>query len=232
MGDTLGHRRVFGVLVPYFNSVVEPELAALRPPGVTNQTARFTLDANVLDAIVETAARLVTCHPAAILVGLAPESFPGGVALLEQGVEAVSRRTGLPVFTATHATHAALRRLGAVRLGVVTPFDADGNGHVRAALAEGGFTAVRMEGLARPLDAIGHTPLDDVRAAFRAVDGPDVDALVHVGTGLPVVHLLDELERAAAKPVVGCNAALYWQALRETGITDAVAGFGRLLAEH
>jgi maleate isomerase len=51
-----------------------------------------------------------------------------------------------------------------------------------------------------------------------------------VGTGLPVVHLIDELEGNFDKPVVACNAALYWQALRETGIADPIRGFGRLLA--
>ena len=51
MSATLAYRRVFGVLVPYFNTAVEPELADLRPAGVWNQTARFILDANVLDNI-------------------------------------------------------------------------------------------------------------------------------------------------------------------------------------
>jgi hypothetical protein len=51
MPDTIAPRKVFGVLAPYFNSVVEPELADLRPPGVSNQTARFALDAEVLQNI-------------------------------------------------------------------------------------------------------------------------------------------------------------------------------------
>ena len=34
------------------------------------------------------------------------------------------------------------------------------------------------------------------------------------------------------RPVVTCNAAAYWQALRETGIDDRLDGFGRLFATH
>ncbi len=49
---------------------------------------------------------------------------------------------------------------------------------------------------------------------------------------LPVVHLVDELENALGKPVIACNAASYWQALREMGIDDKIHGFGRLLAEY
>ena len=59
----------------------------------------------------------------------------------------------------------------------------------------------------------------------------DCDAVLQVGTALPVVALLDALEREIDKPIVACNAAVYWQTLRAAGITDRVAGFGRLLAE-
>jgi maleate isomerase len=63
------------------------------------------------------------------------------------------------------------------------------------------------------------------------VSRAEAEALVEVGTGLPVLHLVDELERDLARPVVACNAASYWQALRELGIQDSIRGFGRLLAQ-
>lgn len=232
MPDTLSHRKILGVLVPWFNTVVQPELDALRPPGVGNQTARFTLDATVVQSVSDAAGKLTACGPDALIVGLSTEAFPGGLALLEQGVGELGERTGLPVFTAPHATQAALRRLGATRVGVVTPFDAAANEHVRAAFEAQGFAVANVHGLACPSpDAIPHTKLEDIRRAFEHADSGDAEALVHVGTGLPVLHLVDELERAFGKPVVACNAAMYWQALRETGIADPVPGFGRLLAE-
>jgi maleate isomerase len=228
-----GARRVLGVLVPFFNTAVEPELADLRPPGVSNQTARFQLDANVLRNVVDAAANLMPCEPAAFVVGLATDSFPGGLALLRQGAREVTERTGVPTITASDATRVALRRLGVRRIGVVTPFDADGDEHVRTAFAEDGFAVECVRGLACPsFAAIGRTPLDEVRRAFREADSPAVEALVQVGTGLPVLHLVAELEDAFRKPVVACNAAAYWQALREIGRRDPIAGFGRLLAEH
>jgi maleate isomerase len=49
-----------------------------------------------------------------------------------------------------------------------------------------------------------------------------------VGTGLATVRLIDELEEQHGKPVVATNAALYWHALRETGIDAPLAGVGRL----
>jgi maleate isomerase len=229
--DTLAHRKIFGVLVADTNTVVQPELDDLRPAGVSNQTARFGFG-NVLEALSAAAGQLVACRPDAVLIALSTEFLPDGLAFMQLAADQVAQRAGVPVVTAPTATQAALRRVGARRVGVVTPFDAEANGHVRAAFETEGFAVVSIEGLACPtLDAIARSSLDDIRRAFQAVDRPEADALVHVGGGLPVVHLVDELERRFAKPVVACNAALYWAALRAAGIEDRVPGFGRLLAE-
>jgi maleate isomerase len=233
MPNTIAHRKVFGVLVPYFNSVVEPELADLRPPAVTNQTARFALDADVLQNIVGATNNLMSCGIEAVILGLSPESFPGGLDLLQQGVEQLVEATRLPVFTPTHANHAALRHLGAQRVAIATPFDNEGNRHVRAAYEAAGFTVVRIEGLAcTGFDQIARTPPDEIRRLFLEIDSSDSEALVQVGTGLPVLHLIDELEQNLSKPVVASNACVYWQALRESGIADEIQGFGRLLGDH
>lgn len=67
---------------------------------------------------------------------------------------------------------------------------------------------------------------------FRAVAEADCDAILQVGTALPVVAMIADLEAELGKPIVACNAAVYWQALRGIGIVDPVPGYGRLLAEH
>ena len=191
MPDTLAYRKIFGVLVPYFNSVVEPELASLRPHGVSNQTARFSLDADVLEQIQDAAERLTTCGVEAFIVGLATESFPGGLELLQQGVDAIATSTDLPVFTATHATQAAVTALGAKRVAIVTPFDPEGNANVRAVYDAGGFEVVAIDGLACPgFDTIASTGANDIRGLFERVDSAEVEVLVQVGTGLPMLDLV------------------------------------------
>jgi len=227
--DTLATRKVLGILVPYFNSVVEPELADLRPPGVTNQTGRFTMDANVLENVHTAGASLMTCGAEALLIGLSTESIPGGLAVLEKGAARLADDTGLPVLTASHATRGALQALGAQKLAIVTPFDDTANGHVRASFEEAGFEVTSLVGLACPsLDQIGHIPADAIRQAFRDAQHAEADTLVQVGTGLPTVGLVEALESEHDKPIVATNAALYWQALRTVGVPDALPGAGRL----
>jgi maleate isomerase len=225
-------RKIVGVLVPFFNTAVEHELAGLRPPGVSNQTARFALDAEVIRNVVDAARNLAVVKPDVFLIGFTTESFPDGLPLLQQAAEAVRAATGVRVVTASHATHAALRHLSVRRIAVVSPFDGPANDHVRAALEGLGFDVVRIHGLACPsYDQIGWTPLADVRRAFGEADSADAEVLVEVGTGLPTLPLIEELEETLRKPVIACNAASYWQALRVIEVADPIRGFGRLLAE-
>ena len=80
----------------------------------------------------------------------------------------------------------------------------------------------------------GHLGAGTIDHVGVQVDSVPV-VMTHLGrvkaAGLPVVGLVDELERAFAKPVVACNAAMYWQALRAIGVDDRMAGRGRLLAD-
>lgn len=229
--NRIGFRHVFGVIVPDFNSVVEPELASLRPAGVSNQTTRFAFEGDIIEQIATVAERLLAAGVRSWIVGLSTESFPGGLDLLQQGVDEIGRRTGLPVHTPAHATRAALDFMGARRLGVVTPFDDASNAHVRDVYEGWGYEVVAVAGLDRPgFDQIASTPDGDVETAFAAVAKDDVDTLVQVGTGLPTLHQIGALEHRFDRPLVAANLAAYWHALRAAGIDDEITGAGRLLS--
>ncbi len=234
MPDTLAPRAVLGVMTPAMNTVVQPELELLRPEGVTNQMQRFRLGGDaVSDDLTEEALKLMDCNPVAIAIGLTTDAGPGGVAKLSARCRELADAVGVPVCNASEADHAALRALGASRVAVVTPFNAEVDQNVKANVEAAGFEVVAIKGTEAPsLPAICETPLDDIRAVFRHVAATDCDAVLQVGTALPVVGMLEELEADAGKPVVACNAAVYWQTLRAADITDAVDGFGRLLREH
>lgn len=234
MADTLAPRAIMGVMTPAMNTVVQPELELLRPEGVSNQMQRFRLGGEaVSDDLLEEAAKLMDCSPAAIAVGLTTDAGPGGVAKLAARCAELADAVGVPVFNASEADHAALQAFEADRVAVVTPFNAELDRNVKANVEEAGFEVIAIKGTEAPsLPAICETPLEDIRAVFRQVADSDCDAILQVGTALPVVAMIGELEAETGKPIVACNAAVYWQALRAIGITDSLPGYGRLLAEH
>ena len=91
---------------------------------------------------------------------------------------------------------------------------------------------VAIKGTEAPsLPEICETSIADIKQVFKAVSESECDAILQVGTALPVVALVSELEEEHGRPIVACNAALYWQTLRGVGINDQLAGFGRLFAE-
>jgi maleate isomerase len=234
MVDTLAHRAVIGVMTPAMNTVVQPELELLRPGGVTNQMQRFRLGGDaVSDDLTDEAAKLMDCAPMAIAVGLTTDAGPGGPDKLKARCEDLSQQVGVPVLGASQADYAALRALGANRVGIVTPFNAEVDAVVQANTEAAGFEVVAIKGTQAPsLPAICETPLEDIRAVFAKVAASDCDVILQVGTALPVVAMIAELEAAHGKPIVACNAAVYWQTLRAVGINDPVIGFGQLLEKH
>ncbi|MGI4952784.1 MAG: maleate cis-trans isomerase family protein [Janthinobacterium lividum] len=244
MTDTLGSRKVFGVLVPSTNTVVQPEFDAMRPPGVTNHTSRIRIpnvalasDADfqrlielIVEAQDEAVDSVMSCEPDHLVLGISAETFWGGAGASRDLKRQLEERTARPVCTGAEACHAALDRLKARRIAVITPYFPVGDRNVVRFFEESGFAVRRIKGLscASPV-AIARVSEATLAATLQAVDGDDVDAIVQVGTNLPMARLAPAAEAWLGKPVIAINTAIYWHALRTAGIPDAVAGFGPLL---
>lgn len=248
MPDALGWRMKFGVMAPSTNTIVQPDLDDMRPAGVTNHFSRIltpntkalsnetfragvdTIGSNVLAAVDS----VMTCEPGHLVMGISALSFFGGVAGADAFQRRIEERTGLRLTVGSHATAAALRVYGGIRrVAVLTPYWPVMNAEVVRYLTDAGFSVVRDLALECPSwVAIAEVGAARCRAALRALDGDDVDALVQVGTNLSMVRLATAAELWLGKPVVAINTATYWHALRSCGIDDRMPGFGRLLEDH
>ena len=69
-------------------------------------------------------------------------------------------------------------------------------------------------------------------SSLKSIDNDDVDALIQVGTNLPMATFAEEFESIFEKPIIPINTATYWDALRRNNITDRINGFGKLLSEY
>ncbi len=246
MPDTLGFRKRIGIVVPSTNTTVQPECDALRPRGVTNHTGRSTIKerplnteqaffehmADMREGIAAAIDQIMTAGVDHLIIGIALETFWGGVAAADKLQDELAGRSGVGISMGSAAAVAALKAFGAKRIAVLTPHQPRGDEMVRLYLTEAGFEIARLKGLkcATPR-AIAQVAAADIRNALSDLDGPDVDALLQVGTALPTVAIAAEAERWFGKPVLAINAVTYWDALRRCGIADRIAGYGRILEE-
>ena len=98
---------------------------------------------------------------------------------------------------------------------------------------ESGFPVTRYVDLECPsATAIAAVTPDELREVLRDIDGPDVDAIVQVGTNLSMVGLAAEAESWLGKPVIAINTAIIWHAYRAIGVEDRIYGCGALLRDH
>jgi maleate isomerase len=167
-----------------------------------------------------------------LIMGIALESFWGGVAAAEKLQADLAQRAGVGVTMGSTAMIAALQKYGARKVAILTPHQPRGDEMVRAYFVEAGFDVVRLKGLAcKTPRLIAQVSQQDVRNALRALDGPDVEALLTLGTALPASAVAAEAERWLGKPVIAVNTVSFWDALRRCGIEDHVHGYGRVLEE-
>ena len=247
MTDALGWRRKFGVINPSTNTIVEPDFHRMAVPGVTSHTSRIHIrdqdlssDASflrLLDQIREeighAVARVITCEPDYMVMGMSAETFWDGVEGNRRFTLRIEELSGLKVATGAEACERALAILKAKRIGVVTPYQPIGDQNVVRFFSDLGAEVAAIQGLRCPTAvAIAHVTEDSLRDALRAVDSDRVDALVQVGTNLSMLRLADEAERWLQKPVIAINAATWWHALRMNDIRARVEGCGSLLRDH
>lgn len=247
MGDSLGWRQKFAVLVPSTNTSVQPEFDAMRPAGVTNHISRIripniplnddadfqrliTLIAAAQDEAVDS---VMSCEPDRLVLGISAETFWDGLKASRELKQQLHERTGLPVSMGSEACAAAFAALGIRRLGVVTPYQPVGDRNVVRFFEESGFEVRRIKGLKCESPVrIAHVSETELRDALIEVDGDDIDGIIQVGTNLAMARLAASAEIWLKRPVVAINTAIYWHALRESGINDRVSGFGALLEKH
>lgn len=241
-------RAQFGLILPSTNTVVEAEFNWMRAEGVSWHTGRIFIPDPVLSddetfvkfvenlrvEIGRAVRDVVTAEVDYLVMGMSAETFWGGrdgAARFAEWMKELSH--GLDVTTGANACKAALDVYGAKKIGVITPYQPVGDAQVRAFFEELGYEVADVHGLkCDSATSIGDVPPDDIKAAFRAVDAPDVDVLIQAGTNLPATRIAAEMEMELGKPVIAINTATVWHAYRTNGIDDKIEGFGSLLAEH
>lgn len=245
--DALGWRCKFAVVAPSTNTVVQPDMEAFRPDGVTNHFGRIYVpnmpvhnDEDFLalvDAIggelYATVDRCKTMAPDYLIMGMSALMFWDGRDASEKRMADLSEHAGVAVSAGSFACEAALNLSGAKRIAVISPYMPISDVNVTRFFEDCGFTVAKFVGLRcnSPV-AIAEVQPDTLRGHLLEIDDDSIDAIVQVGTNLSMVNLALEMEAHLDKPVIAINAATYWHALRANSIMDQFAGNGPLFENH
>jgi maleate isomerase len=179
--------------------------------------------------LTEGAARLM---PGSRLDVIAYGCTSATAAIGEENVFAEIRkaRPGVACTTPMTAADAALRRLGAKKIVLVTPYAEPVHDAVVQAIEKRGFIVLDRSffGISSDL-GITQVPMSRIADAVRARKRAGADAIFIACTALRVAGMIGALERELGLPVIASNHAMAWHALDLCGRKHR-DGEGRLFA--
>ncbi len=228
---TRGRARI-GVLVPFTNTNLEPDLAMLRPEGVSLHFARlggYDADevpddaqmAGLGDADMAEELRLIQgVRPDVIMYGCTSATLTHGPEFDRDLAAKIKAQSGAKTVTAAGALIHAMRTMGVARIGFASPYVGAINDQAVAFFAEMGVETAARADIGVTLDNYGQGALtpDEVFALAMRADGPEVEALVLSCTDMRSVEVVDRLEIATGKPVLSSNQAMMFQAAEMLGL--------------
>lgn len=226
-----------GLIVLSTDEVGERAFTAIMPQDnvsvFTTRTAYVDDDENfsLATSFAEVAK---TLPPPGRLDVLAFSCTSGSVALGAQNLLAqlAEARPDIKYTSPSIAAVAALRELGAKKIAMLTPYPLLMHQSFIHFFNEHGFEVGRNGTFACSTDAeigeLARVKLFDAAKALVHASRPD--ALFISCTATPIVPHIQALETEIGIPVVSSSQAMAWDALRLSGYSQPILGYGRLLA--
>ena len=133
------------------------------------------------------------------------------------------------VTTPSTAAIKALKKLEIKNLSIFTPYSKKLNDEVVEYFKKEGFkiTSNSYFDIKSDYD-IGKVDQNYLYDVLSKIDLKDADALFVSCTALPVLPIIDKLEKKLNKIVLSSNQALIWDTLEKIGKNESVEGFGTL----
>ena len=229
---TRGRARI-GVVVPFSNTNLEPDMAMLCPSGVSVHFARaggYDLDAipdehqmrhysaAPFEEVVDS---LLGCRPDIVLYGCTSATLARGPEFDAEFRRRIEEHAAVPVVTAASAVIEALRDLGVERLAFSSPYVSSLNDLAVSFIEACGFRCVGRADAGAPLgnDEVAALTPEDVTALAGEADCAGAEAIVLSCTDMRAVEAVPAIEARRDKPVVTSNQAMMHAALKRLGIS-------------
>ena len=137
------------------------------------------------------------------------------------------------VTTPSTAAITALKKLNIKKISVFTPYPKKLNDEVVAFFKNEKFEIISNSYFDIESDIdIGKVDPDYLYDVLINMDHKDADALFVSCTALPVLSIIDRLEKKLNKFVLSSNQALIWDTLEKIGRNNSINGFGKLFSSN
>jgi len=237
--DAHGERGRIGLIFMASSIVMESEMWAMAPKGVSVHTTRIKLPKVTVEGIqammdapeLEQAARLLASAPIDVLCfGGTSASFLHGTAYDKALIAKMKDwAPGIAVNTASTASLAGLKAVGAGPVVLATPYVDEVHARATRFLEENGHKVLASNNLRIDEDqALAEVPLETIFDMVCEMDHPDAEAVFISCTNFRSAALIGALEEELGKPVVSAVQSSFWHALRLAGIEDDCPGYGQL----
>lgn len=231
-----------GVLVPFTNTILEPDMVRMCPDGATVHFQRMGgYDSEAIPGSEQMAGlgasdigrdleMLLGVRPRAVLYGCTSATLTHGSEFDARLAADIKERSGVLALTAAGCVVEALRAIGAENVGFTSPYVGGINDQAVAFLKQNGIRTVSRADIGRALDNYEQARLspDAIAELALRADHPDAQAIVLSCTDMRSLEAVSRIEGKTGKTVVSSNQAMMFCLSRRLGIPSSERAPGRL----
>jgi maleate cis-trans isomerase len=237
----LGHRARIGYCSPPFvTETFCTEFYMMAPEGVTLLITTLEIRTRTKEEVAASHQRsllaakyMADAGADVVVLGGNPINQSLGMENIACVTDDLAREIGTKVITSTAAQREALETLGAKKVAQVYCYeDAENERHLNS-MRNMGFEPAGVLSAGSDFMNIGRVDGKLALELSRKVkaENPQADT-IHIGSAhWATAHAIDQIEKELGVSVMTSQQAIMWKALRTAGVTEPIAGFGRLLIE-
>lgn len=236
-----GWKGVVGLVKPTFRPGSLDRFVRLMPDGVCVVPRYVGVSAGTekefqeaLAIAEERVAELAKLKVDLIVIQGVPPIMLKGFKFDQELIDALQKKYGVAVLTATRTQVDALKALKTKRIVGVTYFKDDLNPQFANFFRQGGFEVAAMKGcIDTPFSDLGKIPAEEIYSKAKKIfiEAGGGDCLYLLGAGWDCLPAIEPLEQDLGTTVLSNVPADVWATQKRLNIRAPIKGFGRLLEE-
>lgn len=215
-----GWRGRIGLMIPYDNTVIEPEFNRTAPYGVSVHVIRSTKTdrKDLAEESIELAKGMRLLRASVALYACNASSFMQGLGWHDAFLKRFADATGVPSDTASAAMIKLLKHRGVRKVALVSPYPQWLLQPLVDFVEENGVAVANAVALGLEPPDINVLGPDYTYRVAKEADTASADGVLILATNFRSLEVVGLIEQELGKPVVSTNQALMWRGKQMLGL--------------